>query len=105
MQMIQWSWIFPGKLIKLYGKKSTIQYDDNHLEAPQIEYDQNTNLVRAHLTKDSTGKVIAYPTFTQADLKRPATLLFFNMDTRKGITKGTYTQQVKCLYMVKNKKK
>jgi hypothetical protein len=83
----------PQKNIKLYGKKSTIKYADNNLEAPHIEYDQNTNLVRAHITKDSVGKVIAYPTFTQADFKTTSDTIVFNMQTRKGLTKGTYTQQ------------
>jgi hypothetical protein len=83
----------PQKNIKLYGKKSTIKYADNNLEAPHIEYDQNTNLVRAHITKDSLGKVIAYPTFTQADFKTTSDTIVFNMLTRKGLTKGTYTQQ------------
>src|SRR5215212_3143379 len=51
----------PGKKIFLYGKSSTVKYIDNELSAPQIEYDQNTNLVKAFLTKDSLGNVIAYP--------------------------------------------
>ena len=83
----------PQKNIKLYGKKSTVQYADNNLEAPQIEYDQQTNLVKAHLTKDSLGKVIAYPTFTQADFKSTSDTIVFNMQTGRGVTKGTYTQQ------------
>jgi hypothetical protein len=83
----------PEKTIRLYGKKSTIKYADNNLEAPQIEYDQKTNLVRAHLTKDSLGKVIAYPTFTQADFNSTSDTIVFNMKTQKGLTKGTYTQQ------------
>ena len=83
----------PQKNIKLYGKKSTVKYADNNLEAPHIEYDQSTSLIRAHLTKDSLGKVISYPTFTQADFKSTSDTIVFNMKTGKGLTKGTYTQQ------------
>jgi hypothetical protein len=83
----------PEKLIKLYGKISTIKYADNNLEAPQIEYNQATNLVTAHHVKDSTGKVIASAKFTQADFKSESDTIVFNMKTQKGLTKGTYTQQ------------
>ena len=31
----------------LYGKKSDVNYADNELTAPSIEFDQRTNLVKA----------------------------------------------------------
>ncbi len=83
----------PQKSIIFYGKKSTVKYSDNDLEAPVIEYSQSTNLVKAHLTKDSVGKVIAYPKFKQADFETQSDTIIFNMKTEKGITKGTYTKQ------------
>ncbi len=83
----------PQKTIKLYGKISTIKYADNNLEAPQIEYDQASNLVRAYHVKDSNGRVISNAKFTQADFKSESDTIVFNMKTQKGITKGTYTQQ------------
>ena len=83
----------PKKNIILYGKKSTVQYNDNNLEAPHIEYDQNSNLVKAHLEKDSAGKVISYVNFNQADMKTQSDTVVFNMKTGRGITKGTYTTQ------------
>ncbi|MEO6582779.1 MAG: putative LPS assembly protein LptD, partial [Ferruginibacter sp.] len=83
----------PAKKMYLYGKTSSVKYDDNDLAAPVIEYDQGTNLVKAILKKDSAGKVIAYPTFKQADFKSTSDTIVFNMKTQKGITKGTYTQQ------------
>ncbi|MEO7264881.1 MAG: putative LPS assembly protein LptD [Ferruginibacter sp.] len=83
----------PGKRILLYGKKSTIDYNDNELSAPHIAYDQKTNLIKAVLVKDSLGNVISYPTFKQADFKSISDTLEFNMKSGKGLTKGTYTQQ------------
>ena len=83
----------PAKKIMLYGKKSDVNYADNELTAPSIEFDQRTNLVKAELKKDSTGKVIAFPTYVQADFKSISDTIVFNMKTGKGLTKGTYTQQ------------
>ncbi|CAN5442743.1 putative LPS assembly protein LptD [soil metagenome] len=83
----------PGKKILLYGKQSKVSYTDNVLTAPGIQYDQTTNMVTAALTKDSTGKVISYPTFNQGDLKTVSDTIAFNMKSGKGITKGTYTTQ------------
>lgn len=83
----------PTKKILLYGKVSDVKYADNELTAPRIEFDQKTNLVKAELEKDSTGKVIAYPSFSQADFKSISDTIWFNMKTGKGLTKGTYTQQ------------
>lgn len=83
----------PGKRLILYGKTSKVNYEDNELSAPLIEYDQQTNLVKAYLTKDSTGKVITYPSYSQGDFKSKSDTIVFNMKTGKGLTKGTYTQQ------------
>ncbi len=83
----------PGKKILLYGKKTNVKYADNELEAPHIEFDQQTNLVSAYLEKDSNGNVISFPTFTQADFKSVSDTIRFNMKTGKGLTKGTYTKQ------------
>ncbi len=83
----------PGKKLYLYGKTSTVKYIDNELKAPFIEYDQSTNLVSAFLKKDSNDHVIAYPEFNQGDFKSKSDTIRFNMATKKGLTKGTYTQQ------------
>ncbi|MEO7769289.1 MAG: putative LPS assembly protein LptD, partial [Ferruginibacter sp.] len=83
----------PGKKILLYGKESKVKYTDNELIAPGIEFDQRTNLVTAFLRKDSSGKVISFPTFNQGDLKTVSDTIAFDMKTGKGLTKGTYTQQ------------
>lgn len=83
----------PEKKIILYGKETRVEYIDNKLVSPRIEFDQRTNLVSAYLIKDSNGNVISYPKFNQADFKTKSDSIRFNMKTGKGITKGTYTQQ------------
>jgi len=83
----------PAKKILLYGKESRVKYLDNELIAPYIEFDQRTSEVSAYLVKDSTGKVISFPAFVQTDFKTVSDSIKFNMKTKKGITKGTYTEQ------------
>jgi LPS-assembly protein len=83
----------PQKKMLLYGKQSNVKYIDNELTAPHIEYDQQSNLMKAYLEKDSAGNVIASPTYNQADFKSISDSIVFNMKTGKGLTKGTYTQQ------------
>ncbi|MDB5202769.1 MAG: LPS-assembly protein LptD [Ferruginibacter sp.] len=83
----------PGKKLLLYGKKSSIKYNTQELSAPQIEYDNNTNLVKAFLKRDSTGSVISFPSFNDGEMKTISDSITVNLKTGRGITKGTYTQQ------------
>ena len=83
----------PGKTMTLYGKQSTILYADNDLSAPEIQYDQKTNLVKAYLKKDSLGNVISYVSYNQGDFQSVMDSITFDMKTQRGITKGTYTKQ------------
>lgn len=83
----------PEQRIRLYGKENLIKYQDNELTAPLIEYDQRTNQVSAFLVRDSSGKVLRYPTYQHSDFKAISDSIRFDMKTGKGMTKGTYTQQ------------
>ncbi|HMO63331.1 MAG TPA: putative LPS assembly protein LptD [Ferruginibacter sp.] len=83
----------PAKRIILYGKESRTKYQDNELTAPQIIYDQQGNTVSAFFLKDSTGRVLASPSFRQGELHTVSDSIRFNMKSGKGLTKGTYTQQ------------
>ena len=83
----------PAEKMYLYGKSSSVHYEDNNLSAPEIQYDQRLNVMSAYLKKDSTGKVISYPYYTQSDFKSVSDTIRFNMKTGKGLTKGTYTKQ------------
>ena len=83
----------PGQKMYLYGKISSVKYEDNNLSAPQIEFDQNTSLVSAFIKKDSLGKVLSYPYFSQKDFQSVSDTIRFDMKTGRGLTKGTYTKQ------------
>ena len=83
----------PSKKIILYGKQTKLHYKGNDLSAPMIQLDQETGIVGAYLKRDSTGKVIAFPTFKQDDLTTVSDSIRFNTRTGKGITKSSYTQQ------------
>lgn len=83
----------PGKTITLYGSKATTQYKDNNLVAPIIALDQETGNIKASIKRDSTGKVISLPTYTQGDFKSESDSIIFNMKSGKGLTKSTYTTQ------------
>lgn len=83
----------PAKRIILYGKQTKVNYLDNQLISPHIDFDQRKNEVSAWLVRDSTGEVVSFPTFIQGDFKAVSDSIRFNMKTGKGITKGTYTQQ------------
>lgn len=83
----------PAQKMYLYGKISSVKYEDNNLSAPQIQFDQKTNLVSAFLKKDSTGRVLSYPFFSQKDFQSVSDTIRFDMKTGKGLTKGTYTKQ------------
>ena len=83
----------PNEKMYLYGKISSVKYEDNDLSAPQIQFDQKTSMVSAFIKKDSTGKVLSYPYFSQKDFQSVSDTIRFNMKTGKGLTKGTYTKQ------------
>ena len=82
-----------GKKVTLYGTKVNIKYTDIDLTGPLISFDQATGNIVASLKRDSTGKVIAFPTFKQADFTSQFDSIKYNMKSGKGITKSTYTQQ------------
>ena len=83
----------PGKTVTLYGKKVTTNYKDNNLTGPIITFDEGSGDIIASIKRDSTGKVIAFPTFKQADFTSQSDSIRFNMKSGKGLTKSTYTQQ------------
>ena len=83
----------PNEKMYLYGKISSVKYEDNDLSAPQIQFDQKTSMVSAFIKKDSTGRVQSYPYFSQKDFQSVSDTIRFDMKTGKGLTKGTYTKQ------------
>lgn len=83
----------PAKTVTLYGKKVTTDYRDNHITGPVISFDESTGDIISYIKRDSTGKVIAFPTMKQSDFSSQFDSVRFNMKSGKGLTKSTYTQQ------------
>ncbi|MGN6247100.1 MAG: LPS-assembly protein LptD, partial [Ginsengibacter sp.] len=82
-----------AKTVTLYGNKVTTNYKDNKLTGPIIAYDEASGDIIASGKRDSTGKVVAFPTYKSSDFTSESDSIRFNMKTGKGLTKGTYTQQ------------
>lgn len=82
----------PEKLFVLYGKGKT-EYKDLQLEAAVIEFNQQTQMVKAYGNTDSTGNPNSKPQFTQGEMKTVSDSIFYNMKSNKGLIKNTYLQE------------
>lgn len=80
------------KKIFLYGK-SQIKYEDIDLNAPLIEYDQQTQYVYAKMTRDSAGKVQGMAKLKQAESTTVSDSIQFNFKSQKGMTFASFFQQ------------
>ncbi|MEO6818323.1 MAG: putative LPS assembly protein LptD [Ginsengibacter sp.] len=83
----------PESKVTLYGQKATTHYKDNDVTGPIISFNQKTGDITAYLKRDSTGKVIAFPSYKSGEFSSQSDSFRFNMKTGRGITKSTYTQQ------------
>ncbi len=93
-----------SKKILLYGKTKT-EYKDIILTAPQVEVDQQTQIVTAVNSKDSTGAVIETAHFKSGDSEFTSDTIRYNFNTQVGLTKNTYSQQGEILVIGKDVKK
>lgn len=82
-----------NKKATLYGKESTTNYLENDITSPLILFDQETGDIIATMTLDSNGRVVGRPVYKSSDFVSESDSFRFNMNTGKGLTKGTYTQQ------------
>lgn len=80
-----------SKKILLYGKTKT-EYQDVTLTAPQVVVDQETQLMTAVNSRDSTGTVLEEAHFKQAENEFTSDTIVYNFKTQKGLTKNTITQ-------------
>ncbi|MBC7949563.1 MAG: LPS-assembly protein LptD [Chitinophagaceae bacterium] len=80
------------KKILLYGKTKT-EYQDITLTAPQVEIDQQTQVLTAYNKKDSLGYVLEEAQFKQAENFFTSDTIRYNFKTQKGLTVNTITQQ------------
>jgi hypothetical protein len=80
------------KKILLYGKTKT-EYKDIVLTAPQIELDQETQVLTAYNKEDSVGQVIEDAHFVQGENTFTSDTIRYNFKSQRGLTKNTITQQ------------
>lgn len=81
-----------AKKLYLYGE-TKVQYKDIDLKAPEIVFDQETNIVKARMQLDTAGKVIGQASLVQGDITTVSDSLEFNFRTQKGLTHNSYFQQ------------
>jgi len=80
------------KELFLYGKAKT-DYKDLNLEAATIQYDQQSQTVKAYGSLDSTGNPLSKPQFTQGEMKTVSDSIFYSLKNAKGLTKNTFFQE------------
>lgn len=80
------------KKILLYGKTKT-DYKDITLIAPQVELNQETQVLTAVNKKDSEGVVIEPAHFKQNENEFSSDTIRYNFRSQVGLTKNTFSQQ------------
>jgi len=80
-----------NRKIFLYGD-AEINYEDITLKANYIEIDLLTNTVYATGIKDSTGKMVGLPEFTQNEQVFKSKTMSYNFNTKKGLITSVVTE-------------
>lgn len=96
--------LIKDKKILLYGKTKT-EYKDITLTAPQVELNQQTQVVTAVNAKDSNGVITETAHFKSGDNEFTSDTIRYNFKTQIGLTKNTYTQQGEFVVFGENAKK
>jgi lipopolysaccharide assembly outer membrane protein LptD (OstA) len=78
--------------IFLYGK-TEVKYEDVVLNAPKIEFDQQSQYVTAKMGKDTAGVVMGMAKLKQAETVTVSDSLNFNLKSQKGLTYSSFFQQ------------
>jgi len=81
-----------SKEFLLYGK-ANVKYKDIELEAATVEYNSETQLVRAYGALDTTNNPLSKPKLNQGPTSSISDSIIFNMKNLKGITKNTYMKE------------
>lgn len=84
--------LIKDKKILLYGKTKT-EYKDITLTAPQVELDQQTQVVTAVNAKDSTGAITDQAHFKSGTNEFTSDTIRYNFKTQVGLTRNTFTQE------------
>ena len=82
--------LIQDKKVVLYGK-AKMHYKDIDLTAPKMELDQQTQILTAFRSVDSTGELIERAHFAQGETKFQSDTIRYNFKTQKGLTKSTFT--------------
>ncbi len=70
-----------------------IKYEDINLQSGYVEIDFKKNQLYADGLKDSAGKELERPVFSQGAYSFTAKNMFYNFDTKKGLVKDIFTNE------------
>ncbi|MBL0155250.1 MAG: hypothetical protein IPP93_17965 [Chitinophagaceae bacterium] len=84
--------LIQGKKIIMYGKTKT-NYQTIELSAPRVEMDQQTQIVTAVNSKDSTGLVLEPAHFKDGENEFYSDTIRYNFKSQIGVSWNTSTQQ------------
>ena len=84
--------IMSTKEFILYGKANAA-YKDLTLDAATIRYDQQTQLIQAYGSVDTSNNPMSKPKFKQGTTTSVSDSIKFNMKSLKAITKNTFLQE------------
>jgi len=74
-------------------RESAIKYEDLDLKAGYVEIDFGKKTMNATFIKDSAGKEIQVPDFTQAQQKFKSKVITYNYETKRGYIQNVFTKQ------------
>src|SRR6185369_6572775 len=73
--------------------RGEMKYTDMTLTAPYTEFDQASQVVTAHMTKDTSGNVVGMAKLVQGQSTTVSDSIKFNFKNQKGLMQATYFQQ------------
>jgi len=85
------------KKIIMYGKTKT-DYKDITLTAPEVNINQETQIVTAVNKKDSTGQIIENANFKSGSEEFTSDTIRYNFKTQVGLTQNTYMPQGEIMF-------
>jgi len=71
-------------------KDADVKNTDNDISSNTIEFNRNTNIVKAYGAKDTSNEISSRPTILQKDSKSIMDTAYFNVKSQKGILKNTF---------------
>jgi len=74
-------------------READIKYENIDLKSGYVEIDFPKKLVNATFIKDSAGKEIQVPEFTQGSQKFKSKVMSYNYDTKRGYIQNVFTKQ------------